>query len=116
MERYSRYNSVTAVGIYCLIQAHKAPLTLGVANPVPKIFASARLYCAATGAPTAGSVQPVRLAADGNYYPLAAASSVTAAGLVFDLETCAPINAVAIQVLQAVVGGTLYLQSDGIEV
>lgn len=117
MDKYSRYQpAMAAAGIYCMIQAHQAPLPLGTQNPVPKILASARLFAVASAGVTGGAVQPVRQAADGNYYPLAAPSTITGPGLVFNFETNAPVNAVGIQITQAVVGGTLFLQSDAIAV
>lgn len=114
MLRLAEYTSVGTgtTGVFCQIIARNyitVPAASGVIDQPPQLLVSGTLYATGLSGLTSGSLVPVFLGPDGNWYPLAAASSPTAAGFIFNFQQTTPVPGLAIQVLTGTAGGGLYL-------
>lgn len=113
MQRLVRFNSnITATGTYAAINAYPSSLTFASGNPqqtVPGMLVSGTLVAFSNAGTTGGVVVPVYLGPDGNYYPLATATTVSAAGVAFVFQMTAPAPGLAIQVTTTISGGSVNL-------
>jgi hypothetical protein len=73
-------------------------------------------YCSAAAGTTGGVVVPVMLGPDNNYYPLATATTITAAGLGFLFQLSTSVIGVAIQITTPIAGGSVFLAVEALQV
>jgi hypothetical protein len=122
MQRLVNYQSgLTANGTYCAIQAINPVNTpfLAIQGKVLTINAmleNATLYCSAAAGTTGGAVVPVMLGADGNYYPLATTTTLTASGFGFFIQIATSAIGLAIQITTPIVGGSVFLSVEALQV
>jgi hypothetical protein len=74
------------------------------------------MYCSAGTGVTGGVVVPVMLGPDNNYYPLATATTLTAAGLGFYFAMSSSAIGLAIQITTPIAGGSVFLFVSALQV
>jgi hypothetical protein len=114
MTRLESYTNASATGVVCQLIANNTinnPGAPGVVYNPPQFIVSATFLAIAGTGVSAGAVVPVILGPDGNWHPIATATSSSAAGFLFLLQLNTPSDGVGLQITTTVTGGTLYLQT-----